>query len=74
MIIYYYYYYVLDPSQYGAIPKSSTTQALKHMLHGWSKGTDANGAKVRDRRILVEKLCKLNLSTRIINWITEFPL
>ena len=36
---YYYYYYVLDPSQYGAIPKSSTTQALKHMLHGWSKGT-----------------------------------
>ena len=22
---YYYYYYVLDPSQYGAIPKSSTT-------------------------------------------------
>ena len=28
------------------------TQALKHMHHGWSKGTDANGAKVRD--IIVE--------------------
>ena len=43
---------VLDPSQYGAIPKSSTTQALIHILHSWSKGTDANGAKVRD--IIVE--------------------
>ena len=76
---------VLDPSQYGAIPKSSTTQALIHMLDSWSKGTDANGAKVRailfnyktpfdlmDRRILVEKLSKLNLPTRIINWITDF--
>ena len=35
---------VLDPSQYGAIPKSATTQALIHMLDSWSKGTDANGA------------------------------
>ena len=76
---------VLDPSQYGAIPKPSTTQALIHMLDCWSKRTDANGAKVRailfnyktpfdlmNRRILVEKLCKLNLPTRIINWITDF--
>ena len=76
---------VLDPSQYGSIPKSSTTQALIHMLDSWSKGTDANGAKVgailfnyktpfdlMDRRILAEKLCKLNLPTRIINWITDF--
>ena len=28
---------VLDPSQYGAVPNSSTTQALIHMLHNWSK-------------------------------------
>ena len=35
---------VLDPSQYGAAPKSSTTQALIHMLHHWTKGCDGNGA------------------------------
>ena len=27
---------------------------------------------VVDHRILVEKLCRLNLPTRIINWITDF--
>ena len=60
----------------------STAQALIHMLHNWSKETDGNGVKVRailfdykkafdliDHRILVEKLCRLNLPTRIINWI-----
>lgn len=38
---------VLDPNQYGAVPNSSTTQALIHMLHNWSKETDGNGATVR---------------------------
>ena len=65
---------VLDPSQYGAVPKSSTTQALKHMFHHWTKGCDGNGATVRvtlydfkkafdliDHGILVNKLCKLDL-------------
>ena len=33
---------VLDPNQYGAVPKSSTTQALIHMVHHWSKETDGN--------------------------------
>ena len=64
---------VLDPSQYGAVPKSSTTQALIHMLHHWTKGCDGNGATVRvtlydykkafdliDHWILVNKLCKLD--------------
>ena len=76
---------VLDPSQYGTVPNSSTTQALIHMLHNWSKETDGKGATVRailfdykkgfdliDHRILVEKLCRLNLPTRIINWIIDF--
>ena len=52
------------------------------MLHNWSKETDNNGVTVRailfdyekafdliDHRILLEKLCRLNLLTRIINWI-----
>ena len=38
---------VLDPSQYGAVPKSSTTKVLIHMLHNWSKETDGNGTTVR---------------------------
>ena len=49
------------------------------------QGTDGNGATARailfdykkafdliDHRILVEKLCRLNLPTRIINWIIDF--
>ena len=74
-----------DASQYGAVPNSSTTQALIHLFHNWSKETDGNSAAVRtilfdhrkafdfiDHRILVEKLCRLNLPTRSINWIIDF--
>ena len=76
---------VLDPSQYGAVPKSSTTQALIHMLHHWTKRCDGKEATVRvtlygykktfdliDHRILVNKLCRLDLPTEIINWIIDF--
>ena len=34
---------ILDPSQFGAIPKSSTTFALLEMVHEWSQGTDGSG-------------------------------
>ena len=76
---------VLDPSQYGAVPKSSTTQALIQMLHHWTERCDGNGATFRvtlydykkafdpiDHRILVNKLCKLDLQTEMINWIIDF--
>ena len=69
-------------SQNLMIKATLTAQALIHMLHNWSKETDGNGVTVRailfdykkafdliDHRILVEKLCRLNLPTRIINWI-----
>ena len=59
----------LDPSQFGAIPKSSTTFALLKMLHECSQGTDGNGLTIRtllfdykkafdltDHSILVRKL------------------
>ena len=55
------------------------------MVHHWSKETDGNGAAVRvtlfdyqkafdliDHKILVNKLCKLSIPTRIINWIIDF--
>ena len=77
---------IIDDSQYGAIPNSSTTMALISMLHNWSINTDGNGATIRtivfdyrkafdfiDHEILIRKLrtkCKLPVS--ITNWIVDF--
>ena len=76
---------VLDPSQYGAAPKLSTTQALIHMIHHWTEGCDGNGATVRitlynykkafdfiDHKILVRKLRNLDLPIEIVNWVIDF--
>ena len=76
---------ILDPNQYGTVPKSSTTHALIHMVHIWAKETDGNGATVRnlffdyrkafdliDHNILVNKLCDLNIPNCVINWIIDF--
>ena len=37
----------IDPQQFGAVPKSSTTHALISMLHSWLKSTDGDGATTR---------------------------
>ena len=63
---------MLEPSQFGLIPKLSTTLALLEMLHAWTQGTDGNGATIRTllfdykkafdlihHSILVRKLCTL---------------
>ena len=76
---------IIDLSQYGAIPNSSTTMALISMLHHWFKNTDRNGATIRtilfdyrkafdfiDNTILVKKLGNLNIPRSIINWIIDF--
>ena len=76
---------ILDPCQYSAIPKSSTTYALIHMVHKWMTGTDGNGATVRtilldyrkafdfiDHSILRHKFYKLELPKTVINWIIDF--
>ena len=78
---------ILDPYQYDAVPKSSTTHALIHMIHNWAKGTDGNGATVRtilfdylkefdlihvDHNILLDKLCKLELPRSVFNCIIDF--
>ena len=78
---------MLDPGQFGAIPKSSTTLALLEMLHEWTQGTDGNGATIRtllfdykkgfdltDHNILVRKLCAVSIPPNIINWIIDFLL
>ena len=37
----------IDPQQFGAVTKSSTTHALISMLHSWLESTDGNGATTR---------------------------
>ncbi len=76
---------ILDPNQYGAVPKCSASHALIHMVHVWAKETDGNCATVRtilfdyrkafdliDHRILVEKLCVLDLPNCVVNWMSVF--
>ena len=76
---------VLDPNQFGAVPKSSTTIALISMIHDWTISADGNGSTVRsilfdyrkafdliDHSILCNKLCDLDLPTSVTNWIIDF--
>ena len=65
---------VIDRDQFGAIPKSSTTQALVAMVHQWLEATDGTGTAVcvvlfvyrksfdlMDHKILVKKYLGLLL-------------
>ena len=76
---------IIDPNQFGAIPNSSTTQALISMVHDWAKATDGNGSAVRivlldykkafdiiDHRILVDKLLSLNIPRGVACWVCDF--
>ena len=76
---------ILDPQQFGAIPKSSSTQALISLLHKMYVSTDGNGAANRvvlldfrkafdliNHNILVEKLLTLNLPNQVVCWIIDF--
>ena len=70
----------IDPDQFGAIPKSSTEQALISMLHYLSKETDGTSAAVRlvlfdyrkafdliDHHLLVQKLNGLDILLWVLN-------
>ena len=76
---------VIDPDQFGAIPKSSTEQALISMLHYLSQETDGTSAAVRlvlfdyrkafdliDHYLLVQKLSSLDIPWWVKNWVTDF--
>ena len=76
---------VIDSSQYGAVPKSSSTLTLISILHTWFLETDRNGATVItllfdyrkafdviDHSILVNKLRNLAVPRSLINWIIDF--
>jgi hypothetical protein len=76
---------IIDPSQFGAIPKSSTVHALISMIHHWAQATDSTGAAVRvvlfdykkafdliDHQILVQKILSLNIPRSIARWVVDF--
>ena len=79
---------IMDPNQYGAIPKSSSVDALISMVHQWSQATDKSGDAVRrvhlclfdykkafdliDHNILVRKLQRLSLPRKVKSWIADF--
>jgi hypothetical protein len=70
----------LDPKQFGAIPSSSSVEALIGLLHSLYADSDGNGKTVRlflldfskafDRinyKILITKMRKLDINPSIIN-------
>ena len=76
---------IIDPDQYGAIPKSSTMHALISMIHNWTEATDATGAAVMimlldyrkafdliDHNVLAKKICDLPIPLGIARWIVDF--
>ena len=76
---------VIDPDQFGAIPKSSTEQAPISILHYLSRETDGTSAAVRlvlfdyrkafdliDHYLLVQKLSSLDIPCWVKNWVTDF--
>ena len=78
---------IIDPNQFGAIPKSSTTQALISMVHTFAKATDGTGSAIRvvlldykkafdlkDHHILVDKITSLPIPRGIARWVCDFLL
>ena len=76
---------VIDPDQFGAIPKSSTTQALVSMVHKWLQATDGTGAAVRvvlfdyrrafdliDHNLVVNKILDLSIPSGVAHWVIDF--
>ncbi|XP_022785410.1 uncharacterized protein LOC111325784 [Stylophora pistillata] len=76
---------IIDPNQYGGIPRSSTLYALISMVHNWSQATDATGAAVRvvffdyrkafdliDHNLLARKIKALDMPRWVRVWVLDF--
>ena len=76
---------IIDPSQFGFIPGSSTTCALISMFHHWLRATDGTSSTVRtilldfrkafdlvDHNILVAKLFSIGVKPTAVNWVIDF--
>ena len=75
----------IDPQQFGAVPKPSTTHALIRMLHSWLESTEGNGATTRvmlfdfskafdliDHHVLTQRLSSYDFPESIMCWILDF--
>ncbi|XP_022806735.1 uncharacterized protein LOC111343809 [Stylophora pistillata] len=76
---------IIDPNQYGGIPRSSTLYALISMVHNWSQATDATGTAVRvvffdyrkpfdiiDHNLLARKIKALDMPRWVRVWVLDF--
>ncbi|PFX14576.1 putative phospholipid-transporting ATPase IA [Stylophora pistillata] len=76
---------VIDPDQYGGIPKSSTLHAPISIVHNWSNATDGSGAAVQvvlfdyrkafdfiDHTLLVRKVFGLSIPRSVACWVADF--
>lgn len=76
---------LIDPNQYGAIPKSSTVHVLVSMIYQWAQATGGTGSAVRvilfdfkkafdliDHHILLRKLRQLAIPRENFLWVTDF--
>ena len=75
----------IDPQQFWAVSKSSTTHALISMLHSWLESTDGNGATTRtvlfdfrkafdliDHHVLAQELSSYDFPESIMCRILDF--
>ena len=76
---------IVDPNQFGAIPKSSCQHALVSMLHMWAQATDGTGAAVRivqldykkafdliEHRTLANKVLSFHIPRGVARWVIDF--
>ena len=76
---------MVDPRQFGVVPKSSTSYALISMIHHLTSATDGNGSLARlvffdyrkvfdliDHHLLVNKLCTLDIPPWMVRWVSDF--
>ena len=76
---------IIDPDQFGALPKSSSALALTSMLHHWTRATDGTGSAVRvvlfeyrkafdciDHQLLTHKIYSLDIPRGVARWVIDF--
>ena len=76
---------VIDPNQFGGIPKSSTLHVLASMLNNWTQATDGSGAAVRvvlfdyrkafdfiDHNLPARKVFNLVIPRGMALWVVDF--
>ena len=75
---------IINPVQFGVVPRSSATLALISMLHKWIVATDGTEGAVRvmlldfqkafdliDHHLLVNKIHQLNMPLQVTNWVID---